>query len=199
MYVKAKSRSCSIFKRIIKRLKRVPGIVLTIVLTMQKDDDVECSICFTDYSRHPSTKMICGHLFHKQCIDTWTLCKNSCPLCRNRLYSEECLEHTLLLVDTEQWMTIRGGFDFDMLDYMRSNHWDAYKSWVVVNRQIEHNYLNNVVNDIELDNAERDLQHLLIEFWRDYSNYDSHRDEIIERRFSYEGDGGEGEEDSQYF
>ncbi len=42
----------------------------------------QCSICFEELS-NLIKKLECNHNFHDNCIDTWTLYKNNCPLCRN--------------------------------------------------------------------------------------------------------------------
>lgn len=92
--------------------------------------------------------------------------------------SASLLDETEILSNdiTEQWMVLRGEFDYNMIDYMRLYHTDAYICWVVVNRWIERNYENNVIDDNELSDAEFELELLMIEFWRDYSNYDAHRE-----------------------
>jgi hypothetical protein len=45
----------------------------------------KCSICLKNIYENNYTKTLCKHLFHKDCLETWLLKKNSCPLCRFRL------------------------------------------------------------------------------------------------------------------
>jgi hypothetical protein len=40
---------------------------------------VECTICLDDTN---TTKLHCGHCFHKSCISTWMFTKSTCPNCR---------------------------------------------------------------------------------------------------------------------
>ncbi len=45
------------------------------------DEGVECCIC---YEGIVEGKMLsCGHIYHKECIDTWFKEKKICPYCRN--------------------------------------------------------------------------------------------------------------------
>lgn len=46
----------------------------------------ECSICF-EPMLYPKT-LICGHKFHKKCIDKWTATNPSCPTCRRYIAPE---------------------------------------------------------------------------------------------------------------
>jgi len=45
----------------------------------------KCSICLKNIYENDFEKTLCKHYFHKECIDTWLLTKNSCPLCRYKL------------------------------------------------------------------------------------------------------------------
>lgn len=49
----------------------------------EKEEIDTCSICYDEYEENKKIgKMQCGHLFHLECIKSWLLCKNSCPMCR---------------------------------------------------------------------------------------------------------------------
>ena len=48
----------------------------------EKSKDLECSICFEDITNEKTTKILCNHVFHTTCINTWTSIKNTCPICR---------------------------------------------------------------------------------------------------------------------
>ncbi len=45
----------------------------------------DCSICLEDYAAKQTLKHlpICGHVFHKACIDVWLVKHNQCPQCRS--------------------------------------------------------------------------------------------------------------------
>ena len=47
------------------------------------DETERCLICF---GRHSDGRTICGHYFHKICLDMWQQNSNSCPYCRSSLY-----------------------------------------------------------------------------------------------------------------
>lgn len=44
----------------------------------------QCPVCLTDFEDTEHVRVLkCGHVFHKECIDTWlTQHVNNCPLCR---------------------------------------------------------------------------------------------------------------------
>ena len=46
----------------------------------------ECLICLEEYDEGQQLTVIkCGHLYHKPCLDTWFLKKQTCPLCDEEL------------------------------------------------------------------------------------------------------------------
>ena len=53
-------------------------------LNIEKDLIDECPICYLDLSTNKK-KLICGHIFHKKCIDKWTKINPICPYCRKIL------------------------------------------------------------------------------------------------------------------
>jgi hypothetical protein len=47
------------------------------------DVQLECTICQCKYVEHEQTIVLpCAHIFHKNCIETWTNEKRTCPVCR---------------------------------------------------------------------------------------------------------------------
>ena len=44
----------------------------------------ECSICYEEISENEKV-LSCGHIYHKQCIDSWTRINPICPYCRKFL------------------------------------------------------------------------------------------------------------------
>ena len=42
----------------------------------------DCSICLKKMYCNNSVQTECEHLFHKDCLNTWLVQKNTCPLCR---------------------------------------------------------------------------------------------------------------------
>lgn len=48
-----------------------------------------CVICLEEYDRYifeQKTKLLCGHKYHKRCIDRWLSQNPSCPYCRFVIY-----------------------------------------------------------------------------------------------------------------
>ena len=42
----------------------------------------ECSICFEEIKNNNFKTLNCGHIFHKNCIDSWLKINPICPYCR---------------------------------------------------------------------------------------------------------------------
>ncbi|AQK53538.1 Putative RING zinc finger domain superfamily protein [Zea mays] len=44
----------------------------------------ECAICYNEYlvGGATSVKLLCGHTFHRRCMDRWTAVNRTCPYCR---------------------------------------------------------------------------------------------------------------------
>jgi hypothetical protein len=50
---------------------------------MNNDEDTDCSICLlSGHSENPLSTTLCGHKFHKGCIQPWIAKHKNCPICR---------------------------------------------------------------------------------------------------------------------
>ena len=58
----------------------------------------DCPICLKQLKKSGSTKTSCGHSFHEQCLTTWFMTSNTCPMCRTKL--EESNEDALKIRNT---------------------------------------------------------------------------------------------------
>ena len=49
-----------------------------------KEEDATCSVCLAEYEAGDKlcTLPLCGHVFHRACIDEWLVSHQTCPLCR---------------------------------------------------------------------------------------------------------------------
>merc|ERR1712098_238449 len=48
-------------------------------------DGSECSVCYEPIETtdaRPSTTLLCGHVFHSDCVEKWLERSGSCPFCR---------------------------------------------------------------------------------------------------------------------
>lgn len=64
--------------------QQIEGRSISLIATT-KEDELECSICFDNYTSEANTSIIklkCGHEFHARCINSWIAIKSNCPLCR---------------------------------------------------------------------------------------------------------------------
>jgi len=52
-------------------------------------NEKECSVCLNDFEVGDACRClpICGHTFHKSCIDLWLLRRAECPLCKTHVTS----------------------------------------------------------------------------------------------------------------
>jgi len=48
----------------------------------------ECVICLEVVEENLMKKIVCGHTFHKSCINDWIKCKNECPICRHKIVDD---------------------------------------------------------------------------------------------------------------
>lgn len=49
-------------------------------------EEEKCIICIVEYEDQETIrKLPCSHLFHHDCIDTWLVQKNSCPVCKRQI------------------------------------------------------------------------------------------------------------------
>ena len=58
------------------------------VKEINSKDKFVCCICLETNHIQKVIKTSCNHLYHNECINKWLLKDNSCPLCRNTLYSK---------------------------------------------------------------------------------------------------------------
>ncbi len=55
------------------------------VAGMELGVELRCAICLGEYEAGESLRRPnCGHSFHKDCLDTWLLSKNTCPICQQQ-------------------------------------------------------------------------------------------------------------------
>jgi len=61
-------------------INAMPGVSSCTV----EDAMCECPICLNDFREGECTRRldVCGHVFHKSCIDLWLLRRADCPLCK---------------------------------------------------------------------------------------------------------------------
>ncbi|KAJ1703672.1 hypothetical protein LUZ63_003451 [Rhynchospora breviuscula] len=72
----------------------------TIVLSAEKEA-ITCAICKDEMAvEEKVTKLPCGHFYHKDCIVPWLGIRNSCPVCRFELPTDD--------TDYENWKDSRG-------------------------------------------------------------------------------------------
>lgn len=51
-----------------------------------ESEDIKCSICLGDYEPNEEVKhMLCGHMFHSDCLDRWLKINRTCPICKQSL------------------------------------------------------------------------------------------------------------------
>jgi len=55
-------------------------------------EDTECPICLHALNPGDSLRQldVCGHMFHRSCIDLWLLRSCDCPLCKRSVRSQAC-------------------------------------------------------------------------------------------------------------
>ena len=50
----------------------------------------ECSVCLDSLNNSEELiQLVCGHIYHKECVHEWISRKNTCPNCRKSILSTE--------------------------------------------------------------------------------------------------------------
>lgn len=78
------TRGCIVSRRYYtRRTQSIERKLPRIVVKDASEYDYECPICIDDIVTNDEiSKLPCGHYFHSDCIYTWVLEKNVCPLCK---------------------------------------------------------------------------------------------------------------------
>lgn len=63
----------------------------------------ECAVCLVEFEDSDTVKMLplCQHVFHQNCIDQWLPSRLTCPICRQKLISDDT-EASITDVPSEQ-------------------------------------------------------------------------------------------------
>ncbi|KAF2245692.1 hypothetical protein BU26DRAFT_568249 [Trematosphaeria pertusa] len=102
-------------------------------------EDTACDICtyafgpeFSDENMtEPAAKISCGHIFGKQCLQTWFASHNTCPKCRSFAFPTETLLSPALLAPHAQKQEIEHEFrelDTEIDGYFLSTPMHTYGS-----------------------------------------------------------------------
>lgn len=49
----------------------------------------DCPICLQEITQEQNRKLECGHIFHKECLNTWFTNNYTCPICRTEIIEEK--------------------------------------------------------------------------------------------------------------
>jgi len=80
----SKSLITTLYKKPTDRLEKCKRI-------KNNEENIQCNICFEQFKENQyKREVVCGHNFHKKCIDKWINKYNnfSCPTCRCNLFSK---------------------------------------------------------------------------------------------------------------
>ena len=72
-------------------------------------ESASCCICLHDFSAQRIGRIVpCVHAFHEECIDSWILCENECPICMRSLPEHRRRLSTITSLADNQQITPRG-------------------------------------------------------------------------------------------
>ena len=58
------------------------GLLQDLYFNSNKANFFECGICMDVFRENEKVqKLSCGHIFHKECLNQWSLAQKTCPLC----------------------------------------------------------------------------------------------------------------------
>ena len=74
-------------------------------------ESASCCICLHDFSAQRIGRIVpCVHAFHEECIDSWILCENECPICMRSLPEHRRRLSTITSLADNQQITPRGSY-----------------------------------------------------------------------------------------
>ncbi|VVC26822.1 Hypothetical protein CINCED_3A005516 [Cinara cedri] len=69
--------------------EKIEEIPTTLISQEQLDLKLQCSVCWEDFKIDEKVmKLVCDHMFHKECIVPWLELHGTCPICRKYLADE---------------------------------------------------------------------------------------------------------------
>ncbi|XP_031840283.1 E3 ubiquitin-protein ligase Iruka isoform X2 [Nomia melanderi] len=73
--------------------KQIDKIPTTTVTQSQVDSKMQCSVCWEDFKlSEPVKQLPCLHIYHAPCILPWLELHGTCPICRQNLGDQNCVE-----------------------------------------------------------------------------------------------------------
>ncbi|KAL1538857.1 RING-type E3 ubiquitin transferase [Salvia divinorum] len=71
-------------------VEKLPSLVLTKADVEQNNSVVVCAVCKDEFAiGEKVTRMPCSHLYHGDCILPWLSIRNTCPVCRHELPTDD--------------------------------------------------------------------------------------------------------------
>ncbi|KAL8471876.1 hypothetical protein ACS0TY_029200 [Phlomoides rotata] len=71
-------------------VENLPSVVLTKEEIAENNSIVVCAVCKDEFAiGEKTTKMPCCHLYHRDCILPWLRIRNTCPVCRYELPTDD--------------------------------------------------------------------------------------------------------------
>lgn len=73
-----------------EKIRQLPTLLWTLSMAVGKEENhtlVKCQVCQFPYENGEELRNlpICGHYFHRECVDSWLQTKNTCALCRKAI------------------------------------------------------------------------------------------------------------------
>lgn len=85
-YLKKRRDSSHIKKKELDHQIEMQSIYPRVNVISLSDEAFQCAICLNEFFDEVSGRILpCLHIFHDVCIDSWTLYKNICPICKRTL------------------------------------------------------------------------------------------------------------------
>ena len=104
----------------------------------------DCSVCLTKCTQGEVTTLNCGHMYHRECINTWFCGHNTCPMCRKVVKRSKIPIHVnYQTVDLET-----------MMGDIRDMIYELYDSGNLPSGPISADYRNGIIIIVDIENNE---------------------------------------------